>query len=230
VGRQVGYANYPEDVVPLEAFIRGTGDVLFLRPHATAPEPARLDSLLMPASELRHMLLIARTVDVPRLRWRHLPAQRMWSIDTDASPVIEYSPGYDRDGTPRFPKASGAYARMWFRTRTWDGDTPVTAPEDFIAWADRLLGWVRRNWILIDDFYYFSPTAAEAWEAMWQVVVDEPWIGPGAEQISRWRRAHDPDNLMSPDDFHAVITKAKKYQPKRLIISVRRQGVNSHLD
>lgn len=222
MGRQVSYVNYPDDVVPLDAFLRGSGDVLFLRPRVSAPEPADTGSLLIPAAEPWRELLIARAEDVPRLRWHHLSAQGMWSIDKNASPVIEYTPGYGRDGTPHFPAARAARPRMWFQTRTWDGDTPVTAPDDFIAWADRMLGWVRRNWVLIDDFCYFSPAAAEAWDAQWHVVLDEQWLGPGAEQISQWRRAHDPENLMT-DDLRIAITKARKNQPKRLIISIRRE-------
>jgi hypothetical protein len=146
----------------------------------------------------------------------------MWSIDKNASPVIEYHPGYKRDGTPAFPRSAAFQPRMWFQTHTWDGDSPVTAPDDFIAWADRVLRWVRPNWALIDNFYHFSPSAAEAWRRMWQVVLDEPWLGPGAEQISHWRRAQDPENLITADDFRAVVTKARKDQAKRLIISIRR--------
>jgi hypothetical protein len=223
MGRQVSYVNYPGDVAPLETFVRDSADVVFLRPHAAAPKPVDVASLMIPADEPWRELLIARTADVPRLRWRHLAAQGMWSIDKNASPIIEYGPGYGRDGTPHFPKASGAQPRMWFQTSTWDGDTRVKAPDDFTAWADRMLGWVRRNWVLIDDLYYFSPTAAESWDAMWQIAVDEAWLGPGAEQISSWRRAHDPENLMSDHDFRVAITKARKNQPKRLIISLRRE-------
>jgi hypothetical protein len=87
----------------------------------------------------------------------------------EAGPLTELISRHSGDG--HFPGTSGAQPRMWFQTRTWDGEMPVTAPDDFIAWADRVLGLVRRNWVLIDDSYRFSPAAAEAWEAQWQVVL-----------------------------------------------------------
>lgn len=224
VGRSVTcYVNYPDDVEPLETFVRESTDVLFLRPRTATPEPVHAGSLLIPASETWRELLIGRAVFVPRLRWHHSPAQGMWFIDKGASPVIEYSPGYGRDGTPHFPRAAAAPGRMWFQTRTWDGDTPVRPPGDFIAWADRVLRWVRRNWVLIEDFYFSPPRRPRPGRRGGRSSSTNHGSGPGAEQISRWRRAHDPENLMLADDFRATVTKARKDQPKKLIISIRRK-------
>ncbi len=51
MGRQVSYVNYPDDVEPLETFVRESTDVLFLRPRTATPEPVHAGSLLIPASE-----------------------------------------------------------------------------------------------------------------------------------------------------------------------------------
>jgi hypothetical protein len=166
MGRQVRYRNYPEEADALEAFIRSTGDVVFVPEEKTPnPEPVdvgtlRLD-LLAPPPALWGLLL-ARRSDLPLLRHRQLPERGLWVLDKLSSPIVEYSPGYDRNG--RIRRLPG---RMWFPTSSYDKATGalVRPTDDFLAWADRLMRWVRRSWTLIDGDYH-SPRAVDDYPSL----------------------------------------------------------------
>ena len=160
MGRQVRFFNYPADVAAFETFaIEGIQSTIICG-TAPTPEPVAAPSLCVDSVDGSfYDLLIVRPSDLPNLRWQHLPARQMWSVDKFCSPVVEYIPGYRRDGQPAFLSSGAASGRMWFQTSHWEGTQLVHADPEFIAWAGRLFRWVKRHWVLIDG-YYFSPDAA----------------------------------------------------------------------
>jgi hypothetical protein len=222
VGRQVRFFNFPADVAGLETFAVEGNQSTIIRATAPTAEPAVVPTLrLDPGDPSLLDLLLVRPSDLPRLRWRHVSARDLWTVDKNCSPVVEYMPGYTRNGQPAFLSSSLAHGRMWFQTSHWEGDQLVDAVPEFVAWAGRLFRWIKKQWILIDG-NYFSPEAAKLWTAIWQVVLDEPCEGTGGDQISRWRQEKDPDNLLPNDAVHIAISKATRHQPRRLTIAVRR--------
>jgi hypothetical protein len=52
-------------------------------------------------------------------------------------------------------------------------------------------------------------------------MLDEPCQGTGADQVSRWRRAHDPDNRLPRGAVRIVVSKASRDRTRRLTIAVR---------
>jgi hypothetical protein len=221
MGRQVRFFNYPSDVPPLEAFALAENEAVFIQGSAPNAEAVTVPSLGLDAAHpSRYGLLIVRPDDLPNLRWRHIPGRDRWLVDKWASPVIEYTPGYGKDGRPSCFASRTAHGRIWFETSRWEGDQLVRADPDFVSWANRLFRWIKKNWILIDR-EYFSPRAAEVWKQMWRVVLDEPCDGTGGDQISRWRRNNDPDNVLPHDAVHVTISRAARDRPRWLTIAVR---------
>jgi hypothetical protein len=221
MGRQVRFVNFPADVTAFETFATEGNQSTIICGSASTPEPVAAPTLCVDSvDDTFYDLLIVRPGDLPKLRWRHLAAREMWSVDKDRSPVVEYTPGYRRDGQPAFPTPKTAPGRMWFQTSRWEGAQLVHADPEFAAWAGRLFRWVKKHWMLIDG-EYFSPEAAKRWTAMWHVVLDEPCEGSRADQISRWRRENDPDNRLPRDAVRIAVTKATRDQPQRLTISIR---------
>jgi hypothetical protein len=220
VGRQVRFFNFPDDAAAFESFAVGGNGSTIIRAMTPTPEPSVVPTLhaVVPGG-----LLIVRPSDLPRLRWRHIPARDLWTVDKDSSPVVEYTPGYTEDGRPKFPHLGHAHGRLWFQTSHWEGDVMVEPDPEFLAWADRMFRWFKKHWILIDGGYY-SPSAAELWNRMWRVVMDEPCEGTGADQIYRWQRENNPDNLLPRDAVHIAISKATREQPRWLTISVRTES------
>jgi hypothetical protein len=227
MGRQVRYRNYPEEADALEAFIRSTGDVVFVPEEKTPnPEPVdvgtlRLD-LLAPPPALWGLLL-ARRSDLPLLRHRQLPERGLWVLDKLSSPIVEYSPGYDRNG--RIRRLPG---RMWFPTSSYDKATGalVRPTDDFLAWADRLMRWVRRSWTLIDGDYH-SPRAVDDYPSLrhppdeWRVVLEGPRDGDTPARVRAWRQEYDPRSRLADRDVRIAVTGPTIDNPGTLTISVR---------
>jgi hypothetical protein len=160
MGRQVRYKNHPEDLAALWTYLESVGGVVLGQPTAT-PEPHVLDTLdLFEVRDLgqRREALIARRQDLSSLQYKFYETRNFWLIDKLNSPVVEYSPGYDPPAQP-FSRADRRRGRMWFATTYLEAGHLVSAPEDFVIWANRILQWVKRNWSRCDD-YYQSPTAA----------------------------------------------------------------------
>jgi hypothetical protein len=160
MGRQVRYKNHPEDLAALWTYLESVGGVVLGQPTAT-PEPHVLDTLdLFEVRDLgqRREALIARRQDLSSLRYKFYETRNFWLIDKLNSPVVEYSPGYDPPAHP-FSRADRRRGRMWFATTYLEAGQLVSAPEDFVIWANRILQWVKRNWSRCDD-YYQSPNAA----------------------------------------------------------------------
>jgi hypothetical protein len=221
MGRQVRFFNFPADVAAFETYAVDENRSTIICGTAPTADPVVAPTLLVAADDPTFFdLLLVRPGDLPHLRWRYLPTRQMWAVDKDASPVVEYMPGYRRDGQPAFLVAKAVPGRMWFQTPRWAGAQRVHADPEFTAWAGRLFRWVKNHWALIDGSY-FSPDAATLWTAMWQVVLDEPCVGTGADQISRWRRENDPDNRLPPNAVRIAVTKANRDQGRRLTISIR---------
>jgi len=221
MGRQVRFFNYPADVTAFEEFLMEKNDAVIIGRTAARPTAETVPTLNQaPDDPGRTALLIVRPGDLAHLRWRHVPTRALWAVDTLSSPVIEYTPGYTRDGQPKFVASPRGHGRMWYQTSRRENDQLVPPAPDFVAWAGRAFRWIKKNWALIDSNYY-SPDAANLWAAMWQIVLDEPWEGAGGDQVSRWRRQHDPDNVLPPDHVHVAVSRATRDRARRLTISVR---------
>jgi hypothetical protein len=187
MGRQVRFFNFPADVAAFETYAAENRATIICGTAPTA-DPVVAPTLRAGLDDPSFFdLLLVRHGDLPHLRWPYLAARQTWAVDKDASPVVEYTPGYRRDGQPAFLAANAMPGRLWFQTSHWEGAQLVDADPEFTAWASRLFRWVKNHWVLIDGDY-FSPGAAKLWTAMWHVVLDEPCEGTGADQISRWRR------------------------------------------
>ena len=160
MGRQIRFYNFSADVPAFEQFVVENGATII---QSTAPiaNPVAVPTLLRKGDAAAD-LLVARTGDLSDLHWRHVPARDVWAIDKDSSAVIEYTPGYTRDGEPKFGSSLG-HGRMWFQTSCWVDGRLVPADPDFAAWAGRLFNWIKKRWVLIGSDYY-SPAAAELWD------------------------------------------------------------------
>jgi hypothetical protein len=169
MGRQVRFYNYPSDVDAFEAFIRSIEPVAFLPERMPTRNLTELPTLRMDQTDTwRFRLLIVRRTDLARLAADRQDINGQWLVRETSGPVtVQYSPGHGRDGRPR--RQCG---RIWFATTypAPTGDELVPADADYVRWASRLLGWVRRHWTRIDNDYY-SPRA----------VADHPGLFPTGE-------------------------------------------------
>lgn len=159
MGHQVTYFCDMHDALQLEEGLKsGRHPVAFMRGKGPDPAPSLVDSLCLDSDDPdATQLWIVREADLPRVRWSYLEKRGLWFVDRFASPVIEYSPGYERDGTSRMDRQHPG--RMWFQTGPWlGGEHPVERDHEFEVWADSKLRWVRRHWALINSDYY-SPAA-----------------------------------------------------------------------
>jgi hypothetical protein len=217
----VRFYNLPVDVGPFEAFAVGENLATIIRDTAPTAEPAAVPTLQVdPGDPFFFHLLIVRIRDLPNVRWRYLPTHNVWTVDKNSSPVIEYLPGYRRDGQPAYPLPGAVTGRMWFQTSRWEAEQLVHAEPSFVAWATRLFRWIKKHWVLIDD-NYASPDAAMLWRAMWRTVLEEPCEGTGGDQIARWQRDHDSDNVLPRDAVHIAISRTTRDRPRWLTISIR---------
>ena len=96
---------------------------------------------------------IVRPQDLPCLTRYLVEAQGYWLIDQSACPVVDWR----RDRSHTDP------GRIYFSTQLRVDGQWVSAPEEFIAWADGILRWVRRRWVYDPvAMEYNGPEAAKA--------------------------------------------------------------------
>ena len=122
MGRQVRFFSYPADAAAFERFAIEENRPTMICGTAPTPEPVAVSTLSVDSIAAScYDRLLVRPGDLPNLRWRHLAARGMWSVDKDCSPVVEYAPGYRRDGQPAFLTSGTAPGRLWFQTTRWGG-------------------------------------------------------------------------------------------------------------
>jgi len=160
MGRQVRYKNHPDDLAALLTYLESVGGVVLGQGTAT-PDPyllRTLDLFAVPNLGRPRSGVIARREDLSTLRYKFYEAPNFWLIDELNSPVIQYDLGYAAPAEP-FGRDDPRCGRMWFATTYLEAGQLVPAPVEFVAWANRVLEWVRRNWSRHGD-YYESPTVA----------------------------------------------------------------------
>ena len=146
MGHQTEFVASHSLVDRFEQWFRGLdGGVALAQPTASADllEAPSLRPELAGGVRPWSEVLLVRRADLGHVRVKFVEAQGYYLVDKSNSPVVEFFPRYEpATGQPR-PDMPG---RIWFSTSYLDEQGHlVRPPEDFIAWGDRLIRWLRRN-------------------------------------------------------------------------------------
>ena len=151
MGRQVRFRATDADLEMLEEHLREIG-ALFVPWMASTSEVATQPNMDAPPGWATDPWIV-RAEDLGCLTRYLVEAQGYWLIDQFACPLVDWH----RDRSHPEP------GRIHFSTRIRIDGEWVRPPEDFMAWADGILGWVRRRWVYDPVAKeYFGPEAAKA--------------------------------------------------------------------
>ena len=154
MGRQVVFHLHPDDAGGFEGFLRSSTNLAVLAQPQPTLEVVEAASLFAIADEPRFERLLVRRSDLVLVRTTHVPAQGYYLVDKLRSPVIEFTPGINTVST------EAGRGRLWHPTSYFDeSGRRIEMPSEFLAWAGKVLSWVRRHWSRTPDGDYLSPSA-----------------------------------------------------------------------
>jgi hypothetical protein len=226
VGSPVRFRCTRGDLGDLDRQIGRVGlAVVCVRPPAA--EAVVFESLSAADSAGMSVALV-RPDDIARIQWRHFDGQDVWVPEHRDELLIDYMPGFHSDGSPRdrHPHHAG---RFWLQTSWWDSaGNKVAQSAELLSAGRKLMGWIRRNWVLVDADYESpsahefleSKAAANAWRDQWRVVLDEP-ASDAAAQIDQWRSEYRERRALHDEDVRVKISGPWEGAPGRIVIEVR---------
>jgi hypothetical protein len=153
IGRQVNFFMLPGDLLDFEAYLKRKEPVCFVNvPLLTVEGSICAEGL---SNHTKIGSYIARMSDINHLRVEYIETQGYWLVD-DTSPVVEFSRSYwDKEkkllrrGRLYYEPVYVDNAGMWREK-----------PPEFIAWADRMLRWMRRTYTRDPHSgFYIAPQA-----------------------------------------------------------------------
>ena len=128
----------PGELACLEAAVRATGDVCFLRDRSPTAQPVETSTLVPEAvtGAPCFKYLIVRRHELATVSTRFIKTQGYWHIEETRSPVIEFTPClFTGSGLTR----GRAYFASDLRFR------PELPSPDFVRWGDRVLNRIRKR-------------------------------------------------------------------------------------
>jgi hypothetical protein len=180
MGHQVNFFILPADLPAIEAAIRTTGEVCFLKDRTPTARPAKLETLAVESQDMSQRQIstavyIVRRGDLDTVKTRFVSAQDYWLIASTESPVIEFSPGFfdgNRLGRGR------AYFASDLRFR------PELPSPDFVNWGDRVHARIKKMLTRVPE-------------------IAPPWIYLSANAL-QWIREHSASSSGGALAFEAA--------------------------
>lgn len=155
MGHQVNYFMLGEDTQEFEEMLKARGDVAFV-PYVFLENAVKTVPTLniMEAGRPEFMLWLARHIDIPQITLQFVPQQLYWLVDEERSPVVQLHKSIIKGQTI-------LRGRLYFYTGYYDRDGRwVAKPDDFIRWADGLIRWIRRHYVVDPKTkFYVGPHA-----------------------------------------------------------------------
>jgi hypothetical protein len=140
LSHQVSFYATKEDVVSIEAGIRGIGPMVILHDRSLDGRPRVVDSLDYEQGGERWLyFFLVRPEHLAQVELRQVPLQDYWSIDATSAPVVEFHlPFYSEEVMRR--------GRAYFVDSYYAADgTLVQKSSEFSSWAKQVLAAVRKT-------------------------------------------------------------------------------------
>lgn len=161
MGRQVNFFMNNDDLAEFEKRLLDKHDALFLQPVFSSPTMNILSSLVIPETENVHRsCYLCRKQDRDQIVFKEVvptnpKISSYWSVISDSSPIIEFDRCYWNNEFIR-------RGRLYFVVRQYVQHGLAEKPQDFLAWGDNILRWVRRNYLRETTFgFYIGPNTAK---------------------------------------------------------------------
>ena len=132
VGRQFSFFWGPEDQLPFEMALRETGDVAFLKERSRSPTAEVCSSSVISEFGKEWLgILVARSDDVGRIRFRPIRGRVDFSCDPVIEPIVEFSRCYVDNKIIR-------PGRLYRVDEYFDDGDVIRKSATFIKWAEKL--------------------------------------------------------------------------------------------
>jgi hypothetical protein len=139
VGHQINFYALPKDVLDMEEQVRRFEPIAILHSRSTTSGPRPVASTQLTEDGLEWLFFyLVRKPDIYAVAMEHVPAQRYWTVDVLASPVVELARCH-------FDGRALRRGRMFYVDRYLSAEgTWVEKPDSFRTWAKKVLGVARK--------------------------------------------------------------------------------------
>lgn len=155
-GIQFSFFLAPADEAAVDAVLRASGDIAFLKIWPSSPRAEEIESSIVAAMGQEILsILIARREDVSIIKFTPIKGRNVFGHDVFSDPVVEFDRCYIND---RFIRAG----RLYRIQKYWSHDgKQVSKSSEFIDWANRLFKLVKGSLTKVEQGCYAGAQALE---------------------------------------------------------------------